>query len=109
MATAAQIALFRDLIREPDDTGGWTDAKIGAWLDARQWQGEPDMNLAAADAWTEKAADAVDLVDITENGSSRKMSTVLDNMQKMAAYYRGLSPSGLPAVTRPRTRAIVRP
>lgn len=109
MATAADIAAFRDLIREPDDSNGWTNEKINAYLDDRLWNGEPDLNLAAADAWTQKAADAVDLVDITENGSSRKMSTVLDNMQKMAAYYRAISPSGAPSIKRPKTRAIVRP
>lgn len=112
MATsAADIVILRGFIREPDDSNGWTDARLTALIDANSDSfGIPDLRAAAADVWTSKAADSAVLVDVSENGSSRKLSDVHKNALAMAKLYRGES-AGLIAVlsTRPRTRAITRP
>lgn len=111
MATAAQILAFREAVQEPDNSGGWTDEKIGAFLDERTDDlGVLDVNLAYSDAWTQKASAVATLVDITENGSSRKNSDLSKNFLSIAETYRGRSLAILAATAnRPRTRAIVRP
>ena len=59
------------------------------------------LNAAAAYIWAQKVTNTVGLVDISESGSSRKMSNVHTQTMAMAEYYRtlaegedGLLPSG---------------
>lgn len=49
---------------------------------------EGDVNLAAAYFWEVRAGRYHALVDISESGSSRKMSDLYANALKMAAYFR---------------------
>jgi hypothetical protein len=108
MATTEEIAYVRDLIGEPDDSNGWDDAKIGRYIDQAS-----SLNLAAADVWTTKATTYSKMVDISESGSSRKMSGLLDNALKLSKSLRDGEVAEDndvdPLANRPRTRAIVRP
>jgi hypothetical protein len=108
MATTEEIAAVREMIGEPDDTNGWTDEKIGDFIDAAK-----STRLAAADIWSSKASKYSTMVDISESGSSRKMSGLLDNALKLAKAFReGETAEDTdvdPLANRPRTRAIVRP
>lgn len=52
------------------------------------------INLTAANVLDIKATEAASLVDISESGSSRKMSDVHKNLLSMAKYFRDLAKSG---------------
>lgn len=65
----------------------------------------------ASKLWTRRAAETAELVDVTENSSSRKLSDIHKNALNMAKHYRDRSDQLLvtPTTFAPRTRAIVRP
>lgn len=72
-----------------------------------------NLNRAAVTIWTAKAASYASLVDVTESGSSRKMSDLHKNALAMTKHYASLLESEIAVVTevvaaRPRTRRIVR-
>ena len=71
MATPEQVAALRLLIAESDELN-YTDTVLGDRLDAVTGNGD----LVAYQIWTEKAAGAATLVDISEGGSSRKMGDI---------------------------------
>lgn len=85
MAAAIDIAELRDMLNEPDDTNGWTDAKLSALVDA--W---PTLNGAAASGWSTKAARFSELVNVSESGSSRSFGDLFARALQMAKYYRDL-------------------
>lgn len=85
MASPEDIANLRDLINEPDDTNGWTDDKLAAVID-----GAASVNTAAGKVWVLKAGQLATLVDVSESGSSRKLSDLRKNAMEMASYYSGL-------------------
>lgn len=91
MATAAEIAALRLLIAEPDDAEPYDDATLAARLD-----GASNEYALASDIWTEKAASAAGLVDITEGGSSRKMGDLYEQALGMAASMRDRALSDTP-------------
>jgi hypothetical protein len=107
MATASEIAYVRQLINEPDDSNGWTDVRIAEFIDNAD-----TTRLAAADIYGVKASSYEKLVDISESGSSRKMSDLLKNALLLQKALREGEDDGEivdPLANRPRTRAIVRP
>lgn len=75
MASEAQILELRIMIAQPENAEPWTDAKLGALIDAKNG----DLNAAAYSVWEGKAAQVAHLVDISEGGSSRKMSDMYKN------------------------------
>jgi len=83
MAEPGDIAYVRNLVSESDNSNGWTDEKIGLFIDAasNNWN-------AAADIWEAKAGSYSTAVDVTESGSSRKLGTLFENAMKMAVLYR---------------------
>lgn len=107
MATESDIKTVRDFVNEPFVEGtSWPDTRIDAIIDAN----DGDLRAAAADIWTMKASSFSFLVDVSENGSSRKMSDVHKNALAMARQFRGESVDLAAAQSlRPTTRAIVRP
>jgi len=114
MATAAEIAYVRELINEPDENGAWPDDRIDAFIEAnRQADGTINLKLPASDIWGVKATTFSQLVDVSESGSSRKMSDLLKNallLQKSLRDGAETPPDILdPLADRPQTRAIVRP
>ena len=114
MATTAEIAYVRELINEPDASNGWTDERISTFIENnRNADGTINLKLPASDIWGVKAVAFSKMVDITESGSSRKMSQLFENALKLQKSLRegddGLPDVEDPLANRPRTRAIVRP
>lgn len=107
---ASQLAFLRQLVGEPDDQNGWTDdriQKLGSG--ALKSDGTYDMRLYAALVWEAKAADAVELVDVSESGSSRSMGQIHGHAVKMAERYRAPADESTDSSAgRTRTRRIVR-
>lgn len=83
MATAQQVSRVRDYIAEPDDTNGWSDARIGEYIDEAV-----NLYAAAADIWSVKASGYAALVDVSESGSSRRMSSLQQQALTMEKQYR---------------------
>jgi hypothetical protein len=83
MATPTDIARVREYIAEADDSNGWTDPRIGMYIDENT-----GLYAAAADIWGVKASAYAALVDVSESGSSRRMSSLHTNAKEREAYYR---------------------
>ena len=101
MATAEQIAELQALAPTTDLDA----ATAGDLFDAR------GLNGALAHLWSQRAAQTATLVDVTESGSSRKMSGIHTNAAAMAARYKQLADdeTGVTAVApSSRTRLISR-
>ena len=91
MATPEQIAALRLLIAEPADSATYTDAVLGAMIDAA----DDELNQAAYEVWVQKAAAAAELVDISEGGSTRKMGDIYEQALSMAKHFGGQVPGGV--------------
>lgn len=87
MATPEQITALRLMVGEPTDEAPWTDENLEALIDAA----DSNLNLAAFNVWTAKAATYAGMVDTTESGSSRKLSQLQEQALKMAGYYQDAS------------------
>jgi len=104
MATPDQIALLRVMINEPDNVEPYTDALLGAAIDAAE-----SLDSAAAGIWEAKAASVAHLVDISEGGSSRKQGDIYEQFLAMAKMYSDkANPGGLTATRQSMTREITR-
>lgn len=106
MATASDIAALRLLIDEPEqDT--YTDENLNARLDVSGASGYS----VAYDIWTEKAAGAAGLVDISEGGSSRKLGDIYEQALGMAEAMRqrAISPTQPPSGAGVRVKRLTRP
>lgn len=103
MATPDQIAQFRLLIAEPDDTK-YSDETLSALIDS-----STSVNAAASSIWTQKAAASATLVNVAESGSSRSLGDLYRNALAMAAQFD--KAAGADAATAPgiRIRRISRP
>lgn len=77
MASEDEISQLRRLTGLPADDPVYTDEVLGTYID------NLGVLPAAAVLWRERAAAAAGLVDITESGSSRKMSQMYDQFLKM--------------------------
>ncbi len=82
MAAEEQVLALRELIAEPDDSNGWTDERLGRAIDAAA-----TVNAAASAVWYQKAAIFANLVDVSESGSTRKLSDLRKNAMEMAAHF----------------------
>lgn len=96
MATEEQIFELRGLISEPDDSNGWTDERLSSLID-----GTATMNAAAARGWLLKAGEYASLVDVSESGSSRKLSDLRKNAMEMSQYYGSLDGAATPTHSGP--------
>lgn len=85
MATLEEIAELRRMIGEPGSDAPWDDAAVGVLIDASS-----SMNAAAMKAWEQKAASYASLVDISESGSSRRLSQLQEQALRMVTYYRNI-------------------
>jgi hypothetical protein len=106
MATAESVAALRLLIAEPEqDT--YSDEDLAARLDAT---GATEYTVAF-DVWTEKAAAAAGLVDISEGGSSRKLGDVYEQALSMASAMRerAISATNPPTGAGVRIKSLKRP
>ena len=105
MATTEQIALLRVMINEPLNEAPYTDALLGAAIDAAT-----TLNAAAASIWESKAASVAHLVDISEGGSSRKNGDIYEQYLAMAKLYttKDIPGEGAPTARQSMTREIQR-
>lgn len=88
MATAEEIASFRLLIDEDEDRLPYSDEVLGGRLDDAT-----SIEALASTIWTEKAAAAAALVNVSESGSSRSLGDLQDKALAMAKYYKGIDPN----------------
>lgn len=100
MASAAQVAALRLMIDQPDNVSPYTDAELGAVIDAA----EGDLNKVAFGMWTNKAASVAKLVDISEGGSSRKAGDLWEQYLGMAKVYGDRVTDSTPGTTGRGTR-----
>lgn len=85
MPSLEDVAALREAINEPDDSNGWSDDRVGALIDA-----ETTLNAAISRAWLLKAGQYAALVDVSESGSSRKLSDLRKNAMEMSTHYGNL-------------------
>lgn len=78
MATESQIARLRRVTDLSDEDETYTDGLLSALID------EIGLETAASTIWREKAAGYASLIDVTESGSSRRLSQLHDQAIKMA-------------------------
>jgi hypothetical protein len=102
MATADQIAAFRLLIAEPEETT-YSDAQLSALLDSAT-----STNSAAASIWTQKAAAAAQFVNVSESGSSRSLGDLQRNALNMASQFQAAAEADQSSSPGVRVRRIVR-
>jgi len=104
MATPEEIAALRLLIAEPN-----TDTYSDDDLNDRLTAGVNEYAVAQ-DIWTEKAAAAAALVDISEGGSSRKMGDIYEQALSMASEMGARSTiAASPSSVGTRIRKLTRP
>lgn len=100
MATPNEIAELRGLIQEPNNVDPWTDEFLGGLIDRY------GLEKSAKSVWKQKAAGYVEIVSISEGGSSRSNSDIHRNALAMVdAFDDGDDGT---AHTGTRTRRIVR-
>ena len=103
MATTQEIAELRLAIKEPNNVEPYTDEFLGGLIDAY------GVNASAGKVWRSKAASVSNLVDISEGGSTRKLSQVFDQYTKNAIGFETAdSETIVPAYTAPRSRKAER-
>lgn len=83
MAEAAQIEMVKDLLPDSWEEDGWSEEKIGLYLDA-----ESSVNKVMALFWEGKSSRLYQLIDVSESGSSRSLSKIYDNAKQLAEHYR---------------------
>jgi len=81
MATVDQIARLRRMIDAVDDDSVYTDELLSDLIDVEGFE------ASAAMIWKEKASSFAALVDMTESGSTRRLSQLADQALKMAATF----------------------
>lgn len=80
MAQEADIMQVKDLLPSDSD---WDDPKISAYLDAPN-----SINRVLLLYWEGRAAKLYTAIDVNESGSSRSLSQIYQNAQRMAEYWR---------------------
>lgn len=110
MATQDQIDILREYVTEKDDSNGWTNERISLYIDdAVDDTGAVDLLMVAANIWAAKAGEFSTLVDVAENGSSRKLSDLHKNAMTMKRTFEDRSAvANTVLINSPRTRPIVR-
>lgn len=112
-ATIAEIYEVRRLCAEPNNTRGWTDARIQAYIERYPlpdalgrsptrpngatppvmeanpyWTATYDLNAAAADIWDEKASSLAENFDISGGGESYQRSQAYEHASRRARHFR---------------------
>ncbi len=104
MANAADIARLRELISEPDDNEPrFSNARLSEEIDL-----QGSVVSAAASMWRLKAAEAADLVNTSEAGSSHSFSELHKNALRMAAHFDSMPTDGTSGTRRTRVTKIDR-
>lgn len=105
MATATQVTSLRRMVDDVAAPQQYDDNELSTRIDEAA-----SLEQAASVIWREKAASFSTLVDVSESGSSRKLSDLRKAALEQASYYDGVVATAVQATAnRPRTRPIVRP
>jgi hypothetical protein len=117
VAVSGEVTGSIDRVRRMTDetdlaNSQYTDVQIQEYIDENTTVDGIDYNGTAASIWEEKAGYYSALVDVSESGSSRKMSDLYKNALAMAKLYRQKQTDALPVepvvVPRPRVGSITR-
>lgn len=84
MADEEAITEVLDMLGPNAITEGWTTERIGEELDEGT-----SPNTIARRYWEFRMTRSSNLADVSESGSSRRLSQLFTNAQSLAAYYRG--------------------
>lgn len=84
MAEDADVQKVNDLLPADAETEGWNEEKITTYLDA---EGGSVYEVLIT-YWEGKAAATWQMIDVNESGSSRSLSKIHDNAERMAGYWR---------------------
>lgn len=105
MASTADLLKLRRMTNETDSAGAYSDEFLNELID----RNVNNLNASAAEVWTLKAAATAGLVDITESGSSRKMSSMYSQALEMVRFYSAAEAEDPVSIRNaPRSRAIER-
>lgn len=96
---------LRRLVDEPADSSKYDSAKLTAILSEHSG----NLNLAAAQIWTEKAAKYSALVDMQEGESKRNLSDLMKNAMAMAKVLRDSADTGDTGIRPVTMSRIIRP
>lgn len=103
--TDEQLKTLRRMIGDDTTPYLYSDSDLAEYLDANGG----DFTITAGKMWREKAATYAKSVDISEAGSSRKMSDLFDNALSMAKWYEDQNaPPVVETVLPSTTRRITR-
>jgi hypothetical protein len=83
MASAAEILAVAETLGPTAGSEGWDEIKIGAMLDSGM-----SPKAVSLSYWEFRMSRTSSLVDVSESGSSRKLSDVFTNAANMAKYWR---------------------
>jgi hypothetical protein len=83
MADPTEVAAVLALLGPYATAEGWTEERVGALLDAGL-----TPNQIARDFWIQRSASTATMVDMSESGSSRKLSDINKNALAMAKMFR---------------------
>jgi len=109
--TTEELAFIRESVSEPNDAGGWTEARFNTVATgATHPDGSYNLRLLSALVWEAKAASLVTAVNVSESGSSRDASQAFDHAMAMAKRFGAdaVVPAESPE-SRPRSTRMVRP
>ena len=99
MATSNEILELRGLVQEANNAAPWTDEFLGGLIDRY------GIKASARSIWIQKAGERVDLVTISEGGSTRSASDAHKHALEMVDVF-GEDPSAAPAVRTHSRRAV---
>lgn len=102
MATESEILELRGLIQESENVAPWTDEFLGGLIDRY------GIRKSASSIWKQKAASYVELVSISEGGSSRSNGEVHKNAMAMVKMFDDEDEEEAKTSGRSQTRRIVR-
>lgn len=102
MATQAEIADLRVKVQELTNAEPYTDTYLGNMIDQYTVRG------AAREIWQAKASSVAHLVDVSEGGSSRKMSDIHKHYLSIAESFNDPTEAEVVAQAAPRSRRIER-
>lgn len=100
MATSNEILELRGLVQEANNVAPWTDEFLGGLIDRY------GIKKSARSIWIQKAGERVDLVTISEGGSTRSASDAHKHALEMVDVF-GDDADGA-ATVRTQTRRAVR-
>lgn len=100
MADANVVGQVLDLLPTDAKIGEtlWDQDRVTALLD----QGN-SVNQLMARFWNAKAAESATMIDVSESGSSRSLSTIHENAVRMARYWDDRVKADEDAITPPET------